>query len=457
MTTREKVDELESNLKVEELKVDAFGQTFQIYPWLKGRLFHKMITGHETMQKRDLKLYLKQIASVFYGIPNLFRKYDIWAFTSSLERREIEGKYYDKLFDHIGNDTGHKMLLIETRVFTYLPYRKIASRHAISRSLFMLFEELYVRVFLRRVKVNDMELLNAINLKVEGGVDHSTIVRKYLAQYRLMKFWLKILPNPKVVFISVGYTCFGYIKAFKEKGIKVVEVQHGVITGNHHAYCYNKSFNGDQFPDYLLTVGKKELQVFGDQNRFPIQKVIPVGSFIIDHYAQKILDRPKRKVPLVLFTLQDGIMGYKLIEFILKLRKEFGKELDILVQPRRNAKEFYLKGHPGLENVTFSHQDFYSTLVTADLHCTVYSTTAIESLSLGVPNILVNIDGQSLEQLGSVLGQNEYTEVVDSPEEFITAFIKLKDSDPEFVKKSNEENIMTHYKQNIAQFLKEVL
>ncbi|MFN5844866.1 MAG: hypothetical protein ACK46O_04050, partial [Flavobacteriia bacterium] len=159
MTTREKVDQLENRLNVTELKVKTFGQQFQVYPWLKGRLFYKMITGNETLQKRDLKLYWKQITSIFYGILNVFRRYDIWAFSTSLERRPIKGKQFDKLFDYVGNESGYKTLVIETRIFHYHPYRSIASRYAISRSFFLLFEEIYGRLFLRNTRVNDEALL----------------------------------------------------------------------------------------------------------------------------------------------------------------------------------------------------------------------------------------------------------------------------------------------------------
>ncbi|MFN5879195.1 MAG: hypothetical protein ACK44B_10025 [Flavobacteriales bacterium] len=457
MTTREKVDQLENRLNVTELKVKTFGQQFQVYPWLKGRLFYKMITGNETLQKRDLKLYWKQITSIFYGILNVFRRYDIWAFSTSLERRPIEGKQFDKLFDYVGNESGYKTLVIETRIFHYHPYRSIASRYAISRSFFLLFEEIYGRLFLRNTRVNDEALLKAINSNVSEGIDHRTLLRKYLAQYRLMKFWLKILPNPKLVMLSVSYTNFGYIKAFKERGIKVAEVQHGIITKNHHAYNYAKGFTSDQFPDYLLTIGKKEKAVFDLANKFPVREVIPVGSYIIDHYATFKINSGYRKKPLVLFTLQDGQIGDKFIEFILGFKASDHEHFDILVQPRRNSKENYLKRYAELDSIEFSNQDFYSTVVKADLHCTVYSTTAIESLSLGIPNILVNIDDQSVEQLGPVLGGNQYTKVAQSHANFLEALDLLKNSDPERVKLSNEDNIMVNYKVNITQFLKEVI
>ena len=67
MSTKNRVTEVETSIDVRKIKVKRFGKTFEIYPWLKGRLFHKMITGHETFQKKDLSLYLKQILSLFYG------------------------------------------------------------------------------------------------------------------------------------------------------------------------------------------------------------------------------------------------------------------------------------------------------------------------------------------------------------------------------------------------------
>lgn len=457
MTTKEKVSELENKLAVDSLTVEFKGRTFQVYPWLKGRLFHKIITGQETLQKRNIKLYWQQFTSIFYGLHNVFGRYKIWVFTNSVERRAIEGKYFDKLFDFIGNDSGYKTLVIELRLFSIYPNRKVASKYAMSKSFFMLFETLYAKLRLRNVKVSDLQLLNDINAAVTGGVNSKELIQKYLSQYQMMKFWLKILPNPKVVMLSVGYTNFGYIRAFKEKGIKVIEVQHGIISQNHHAYYYLKNFDSVQFPDFIFTTGEKELEVFNADNKFPTENVIPVGSFIIDYYASHHKVKNDDGVPSVLFTLQDGVMGTKFINFILELNKLAGEKLNIIVQPRRSGKDFYLAQNSEVKQLFFSNKDFYSSVVTADIHSTVYSTTAIESLSLGVPNILVNIDNQSKEQLLEALSENPYTIVVESPDEFIQAVSKLVSSDRDKVMNSNNRNIKSNYRVNIKKVLKDLM
>ena len=456
MSTKNRVTEVETSIDVRKIKVKRFGKTFEIYPWLKGRLFHKMITGHETFQKKDLSLYLKQILSLFYGCWNIFGRYDIWVFTTSMERRLVDGKYVDKLFDYIGNELGYKTLVFELRVFQYIPYRKIASRKAISRSVLMMMETLYAKLFLRKIELEGEEELKQLLKTVEGGVDHPWLIRKYLAQYRIMTMLLKRFPNPKLVMMSVAYTNFGYIQAFKEKGIKVIEMQHGVITDNHHAYFYATEMNALQFPDVIFTNGECQKEVFTGDNKFPVEEVVPVGSYIIDHYKHRNTSRQNKKMQ-ILFAMQEGEIGDQLVDFILHLSKEHDNKLDIVIQPRRMEPSDYKQRWPELVNVGFSSLSFYDAIGEVDAHSTVYSTTAIESLSMGVPNILVNIERQSREQLGNVIGNNPYTHIVDTPKAFVEALEKLKEVNGEEVMNSNAYNIKPGFKKNIKEVLKSLI
>ena len=455
MTTKERVEMVEKLNDVQELKVEKFGKTFQVYPWLKGRLFHKIITGKESNETKTWKLLIRQIRSVFYGWWNYFRKYDIWAFSTSAERRLIEGEYHDKLFDYLGNNSGKKTLIIENRLFDYYPYRKIASNYAVSRSLWMILEELYGRIILRSVKVNSKALLNEILKTANAQIDFSDVIRKYLSQYWLMKTWLKIFPNPKLVLVSVAYTNFGYIRAFKERGVKVVEFQHGLITKNHHAYFYTKSFDAIQFPDEIATVGLKEKNVFDDENNFPVKSIMPIGSYILDYYVGKTVKNTSFQ-KRVLFAMQDGEIGEKLIQFIVEVIKILPKNIELIIQPRRTAISEYYKSHPEIKNVSVSSQDFYSELLTCDIHSTVYSTTAIEALSLGKQNILINIDNLSVEQLHAVIGENEYTFIANTPSEFLELISVNSFVEKDLIITSNNLNVKSGYKNNINKLLEEI-
>lgn len=456
MTTKQRIEHIESKIDVEKLSVSFKGKDFQIYPWLKGRFFHKIITGNETLHQRNFKFYWKQALSFFYGILNILGKYDIWAFSASTARTEINGKNYDRFFDQIGNELGYKMLLIELRVFKFYPYSSIASKKAMSKSFFMVFEEIYGRLFVRNYRIKNSHVIHQIEEEINDVISYDYVVRKYIAQYKMMKFWLKVLPKPKTVLMVVSYTNFGYVRAFKEAGIPVIELQHGVITKNHQAYYYKKSFDAIQFPDYLYTVGEKELDVFDTENTFPTSKIEPVGSMILDFYASKNVEL-RSKGTQILFTLQDGVMAEKLLKFILELKRKFPNYIFPLVQPRRGEKSDYLSNHPELEEVHFSTKSFYNALIETDIHCTVYSTTAIEALTLGKPNILVNIDNQSIEQLGESLGSNQYTKIVDNTEEFIKALKELTTVNSEEIIASNRRNVYPNFKQNIKEKLDKLI
>lgn len=456
MTTQNKVEQIEKKYDVASVVVKRYGKTFQVYPWIKGRLFHKMITGAETMQRRNFQLYWKQFTSIFYGLHNIFRSYDIWAFTNSVERRAVDGAYHDKIVDFIGNESGYKTLVVEQRLFQYIPYSKIASRYAMSRSFFLLFEIIYGRFFLRKIEVINPDIMHAIIADVSGSIHHKAIVRKYLAQYRLMKFWLRVLKHPKLVFVSVSYMNFGYIRALKEAGIKVIELQHGIISKNHHAYFYATKMDENQFPDALITLGDKEMEVFDDDNAFPLKSIKPLGSWIIDHYRNKPKTRFSDK-PTILFTLQDGLMSELLIPFILDLNDELKDSYEIRVQPRRTPKSVYLEKFPKLEQIEFSDRHFYEAINAVEVHSTVYSTTAIESLSFGVPNILVNLENQSLEQLGDALGENPFTKIVDSTKAFIDALKELDGAEAEEIAQSNSYHIKEGYERNVLKYVKSLM
>lgn len=457
MTTHDQVYDIETRIDVKRIKVRRFGKEFEIYPWLKGRIFHKLVTGHEAFQKRNFSLYIKQVFSLFYGLWNLFGKYDIWVFTTSMERRYVDGKYIDKLFDYIGNELGYKTLIFELRVYQYIPYRKIASKKAVSRSVIMLVETIYAKLFLRNIQIEGSDHLKELLNTVEGGIDHPWAIRKYLAQYKVMKTMLKWFPNPKLVLLSVSYTNLGYIRAFKEAGIKVVEMQHGVITKNHQAYNYAVEFDPIQFPDVLWTSGECQQTVFDHENEFPTKVIRPVGSYIIDHYRHSHSQRKDTGKKKVLFAMQEGEVGAKLVDFILQLSEQYVNELEIIIQPRRMAPQDYIRKWPELVNVSFSNSNFYLAVGKVDIHSTIYSTTAIEALSLGVPNILINIDNQSKEQLGNEIGNNPYTRIVETPIEFMEALNKFGFVSSSEVIKSNAFNILPDYKKNIKEAINELL
>ena len=130
---------------------------------------------------------------------------------------------------------------------------------------------------------------------------------------------------------------------------------------------------------------------------------------------------------------------------------------DFIIKTRRTTPQDYIECYPELKTFTFTDLSFYEVIAECDIHMTVYSTTAIEALSLGKPNILVNIDNLSVEHFGTVLGNNPFTSIVNSPEELIDVILNLNRVEPSVVKESNAYNVKLNYKKNVNDFLNRIL
>ena len=449
----ELVKHIESAYDVKNITVRKFNKTFEVYPWIKAKLFHKLILGKESLASKSTKSLLSQFKSLFYGTWNLFiRKYEVWAFTTSVERIKIEGKYKDKLFDSISGLTKGRVLVIEFQFFKKYSLRKVASRYVSSKALFLLSEEIYSRLILKRVKIENLDLIRAIETDINCSVNIEAILKKNIAQYRMMKFWLKVLPKPKYVFLTVAYNHYGYIRAFKECGIPVVEFQHGVISENHQAYNYKVALNPIQFPDIISVFGQNEYTYLKNHSNIPVQKVSIIGRSVIDYYYERAVDNEELKTLCV--ALQDGPIGKKTIAFLLKFNAMSEGKYRIILVPRRTTEENYKSEFQFPINFNFTNANVYETISICDSNITAYSTVAVEALSLGKRSYLINIDNKAKEVFNSSLGMNPYVHFVDKPEELIALLRKhSKNTKKREISLSNDLNIKSNYKKNCIEML----
>lgn len=450
MDIKQLIKQIEQN-DVKDVVVRKYGKTFEVYPWLKPRLFNVLVLGEEVMQRKDITLFLKQIASLFYGFFSYFKRYDAWAFTTSLERIPIEGKYFDKVVDSLMMNKPHRLLVIELKLFKSYKRRNVASKHVISRALFMFTEELYLRLFLRKVNIEGKEVLKQVEKTANAAVNVNSIVKKYLAQYRVMKFFLAIFPKPKVVFITVSYANFGYIRAWKESGIKVVELQHGLIGESHTGYVFEQTFNPIQFPDDLLVFGENEKTIIKQVN-FPVQNIIPVGRFVMDYYFQRAI--PNRvPVQTILVSLQDTEWSIALLNFIFACNQQLDRQLTWIIQPRRTSEDVYRKEFQFPENICFSKLSIYDAIANADAHLTIFSTTAVESLSIGKPTFLYDYKQAATTYLGELLSKNENAYFCEDVDSFVHQINQLSLRTTKEIADSNAMNISSAYSDKISTYI----
>lgn len=222
-------------------------------------------------------------------------------------------------------------------------------------------------------------------------------IKAFKLQYN---FYNKILKKrkPKQIYIVVSYGQQPLIAAAKDNNIKVIELQHGVITPYHLGYnfpYYTEEIK--YFPDELYVFG----EYWKNSANYPISKEkIYVYGF---PYMQRNLEKYKsvKKINKQILVLSQGTIGNKLSTFVYKLALEL------------EDYKFIYKLHPGeydrwkssyhdlvkasmlnnFEVIDNNDKELYRYLAESEIQIGVYSTAIFEGLVLGCKTLLVNLPG----------------------------------------------------------------
>ena len=449
--------DLENKCEPEKISVTHKGQDYEVYPWIKPFLFSAIQTGIKP-NSGDMSMWF-QFKKLFSGWTFFFKKYKTVIISNSLERRCLDGVVYDKLFHYLSNQKSlQPCMTIESKFpSNHYPLTQYKNPICASRSIFFLRELLYRLFFVRKVTIKEASVLKDFISDQGINIDIKQAIRKNIAQYKVMYRFFKRRPEVKYVFLTVSYTNFGLIKACKELGIKVIEVQHGVINSEHYGYSYYYSPNQNQFPDYLLTLGDADCDFFKKNPLTKFFKVESIGSFIIEYYSNQYCSGPERELnkSRVVVSLQDCETGVSAVSSFIKLA-ELNPEVDFYFKRRRIAMDFYLEKFVFPKNILFENdQSIYELMVSCDIHLTAYSSCALEAPSLGLRNILFNSDNKAKQYYLDKLPEGSLNSYCNNEDEMHIALNEyiLNKLAAEEIKESNNQNLKNNYFNNIDSFL----
>ena len=453
MSVREKVQHIE--LKFETQKVSMKG--LPVWLCIRGhffsKLFEKNLRGVDYKTSNLISLFFAS----FRGWNKWLKHYDYWIITGSNLRQNINGKYTNILFDYPASQLDSS-LFIELPLYKHHTKKETASKNLASKGFLIILETIYSKLFLRKALLSNSQVLNELIKEYPVEISFNSLSKKMVAQYKIMKWVLKY-KKPKAIFINTSYTNYGYIKAFKESGIPVIELQHGTIGKDHFSYNLFGDYDDDFFPDYLLTFGNQEKNVFEKPNQWISNKnLIPVGSFIIENTIKYFTPDTslKQKIKDFNFTfcvsLQETDRGNQLITELASIASNHRNLLFIFIPRTKTENE--LRGAYNLpENIIFTPQlNVYEAILHSDFHITIYSTCAIEAPSLGIRNILYNIDNKAYSYYKDTLSE-ETTHYVNNESEFMN--VLANDNKPKKIEiqKANENVIAINYFENMNRFL----
>jgi hypothetical protein len=445
--------QIELEFQVESVMVN------QIHVWPFLRHYYSFSLNKILANRPSFNIW-GGLSSMLYGFSNWFGRYRYLQFSDSLERKFVNNKWFDKSLDFIGLRLGHTLLL-EHPLQRHYRKSEIATKNICSKLPLHGLVWIYAFVFLRNVKIKNREILEEIGRQYDCAIDFEALIKKNLAQRAIGK-WLIKTYRPKAIFMQCFYTNMGFVRAFRESGIPVVEIQHGIIASHHGAYNVYKKIDPLYYPDYVFTFGEREFETFNSENHFiDPMKVKPVGHFYIDHLNngyegdERLKDILKNYKNSVTFSSQDILEEVELLHF-LKQAALLSQETLFVFFPRHKPKNYYDQFNLPSNIILTPWINVYESIASTDFHSTMHSTCAIEAPSLGARNILINVNGLAVKYFSYLLDDRNLTYIANTPQEFVT-YLQLPSQSRSEIIQQNSYFIRPNYTTNVIKALEEVI
>ena len=220
--------------------------------------------------------------------------------------------------------------------------------------------------------------------------------------------------QPKIAIIVAGTFKRTFIETCKEKGIPVVELQHGGFGSDHLGYSFTDGRACTTFPDYLFVFG----ELWRDSVEFPIPttNVYPVGYPYLEEEVQKyetVEDSDK------IIFISQGPKG----DIISKFTTAFAErdhEYDIIYKLHPGEYHRWRKQYPWLESAPLQVIDddsvpLYKLFAESRVQVGVNSTALYEGLIFDLDTYILECQGTVSVQY---LIEQDIATTVSSVDEF---------------------------------------
>jgi len=240
------------------------------------------------------------------------------------------------------------------------------------------------------IKELNSEIEDKFNMKINLHSLFKDTIQHFKVSYKFYFFLLKRI-KPKQVYVLISYTYPSLVKAAKDLGIEVVELQHGAFSKYHLGYSYNSKCSVDYFPDKFLAWN----EFWRDIGALPLSKKdIGIYPFKFqDSEVKKYSNITRIKNQVVVFS--QGNLTDQISKIILD-NFDFFQDKTIKFKLHPEELKSYRDSHfltqlLDKENVELViDDDLYKLLAASEYQVGVYSTAIYEGLEFGLKTILCN-------------------------------------------------------------------
>ncbi|WP_291857681.1 hypothetical protein [Marinilabilia sp.] len=252
----------------------------------------------------------------------------------------------------------------------------------------------------KRISPKNLRILDRMHaiIKSEFGVNvnnFNAYVMKMLYKHRAISFFAeRVLKNikPERLVVSVSYSDANmpFVEKAKSMGIKVIEIQHGILGRDHIAYNFMNKKEFNWFPDEIWVWSK----FWKKSSRFPISedKIVVKGFPFLDSYKSGWKRRETDKQQIL--VISQGPFSDNLIEFTRRLNSKINhSKYQIIFKPHPSElipgrKKFQQLNN---ENIIVSKEsNIYELFGTSSYQIGVSSTALFEGLEFDLRTFILD-------------------------------------------------------------------
>ena len=362
-----------------------------------------------------------------YNPFRFFKHYTIWLFTGCERRKRIDGKMIHRISGGF-SASNSDYLMIEKPNVTIGHYKReeIEEKNIISEAwLLVLFHLIQVITRPFNQTIENEGILKTILNDYKLRFDYGHYVRSLNAKRLSLLYLIKLTKRPKLAVIECPYNSMGYVWAFHQKGVKVLEMQHGVVSRSHNAYnakAYEPMLN----PDEICVFGSAEYRYFTEEEPQYTPKIYMTGLYMLEKsdefFKQDVFSEYRKKYNKVVVCSGQNGCEDKLSLFVNEIAVEHSDLIFVYIPRSSNADLTFTE-----ENVVLAREiNIYQYLKWADIHITISSTTCLEAQYFGTPTIFYDFNSMASTYYGDLLKEENGAFYISTQKDFSSALLSLK-------------------------------
>lgn len=401
-------------------------KSISVWPYLRLYLLDQISVRTELKASSSvIRCVLKGLFA--YNPFSLFKRRDLWIFTACERRKLIGNKMIHRVSGVFSSLPGEYLMLEKPGLHTsHYKRENIEEKDIVSESwLLVLFHFLKAITRFSKPKIENEGLIRQLLTDNNLVFDYYQYIRALNAKRLSLLWMLKFMQKPKLAIMECPYNAMGYMWAFHQKGVKVLELQHGVAGRSHNAYN-GKAYEPVMNPDGICVYGIEEYNYFTKEEPQYATKVYMTGLYMLEKadeiFNADVFASNRREYDAVVVC--SGQKGYEeqLSLFVDNVALE-NKKCYFVYIPRDNNTELFFSA----TNVEVARNvNIYQYLKWADIHMTISSTTCLEAQYFHTPTVFYDYNNMSSTYYGDLLKLENGAIYILDPAAFLDAYLCLK-------------------------------